>query len=220
MTDDPRAGTLAPEQDIVDLSKLTRAFFDRKPDVSSPAQRVSFGTSGHRGSSLDTTFNEDHIVAITQAICRYRNSQGIDGPLYLGRDTHALSAPAFYVALEVLAANGVNTMIDAGGGYTPTPVISHAILRYNKGRSTGLADGIVITPSHTPPRMADSSTTHLPGDRRQHRSLAGLKSSPTSCSNDGYARSNGLERSGRRRRVSFPTIIWVNMSPIWIRSLT
>ena len=151
MSDDPRAGTLVPAQDVVDLSKLTQAFFDRKPDVSMPAQRVSFGTSGHRGSSLDTTFNEDHIVAITQAICRYRTSQGIDGPLYLGRDTHALSEPAFHVALEVLAANGVDTAIDAAGGYTPTPVISHAILRHNKGRSKGLADGIVITPSHNPP---------------------------------------------------------------------
>lgn len=151
MANDLRAGTLAQAQDVVDLSKLTQAFFDRKPDVSVPGQRVLFGTSGHRGSSLDATFNEDHIVAITQAICRYRNSQSIDGPLYLGRDTHALSEPAFYVALEVLAANGVDTMIDAAGGYTPTPVISHAILRYNKGRSKGLADGIVITPSHNPP---------------------------------------------------------------------
>lgn len=151
MANDPRAGTQVPAKDVVDLSKLTRAFFDRKPDVSVPAQRVSFGTSGHRGSSLDTTFNEEHIVAITQAICRYRKTQGIDGPLYLGRDTHALSEPAFHVALEVLAANGVAAMIDATGGYTPTPVISHAILRYNKGRKNGLADGIVITPSHNPP---------------------------------------------------------------------
>ena len=149
MGEDPRAGTLT--QDPVDLSSLTRAFFDRKPDASMPAQRVAFGTSGHRGSSLDTTFNEDHIVAITQAICAYRASQGIDGPLYLGRDPHALSEPAFHVALEVLAANGVDTAIDSGGGYTPTPVISHAILRHNKGRPKGLADGIVITPSHNPP---------------------------------------------------------------------
>lgn len=130
---------------------LTQEFFSRKPDVSVPAQRVTFGTSGHRGSALNATFNEDHIVALTQAICRYRASQSIDGPLYMGRDTHALSEPAFYVALEVLAANGVHTMIDANGGYTPTPVISHAILCYNKGRSSGLADGIVITPSHNPP---------------------------------------------------------------------
>jgi len=142
LTTNPRAGTLASPEEVVDLSKLTQAFFNRKPDVSVPAQRVAFGTSGHRGSALNTTFNEDHIVAITQAICRYRASQGIDGPLYMGRDTHALSEPAFYVALEVLAANGVHTMIDVDSGYTPTPVISHAILCHNKGRSTGLADGI------------------------------------------------------------------------------
>ena len=149
---DPRAGTLAPPADIIDIAKLTRAFFDRKPDVSMPEQRVLFGTSGHRGSAFDTTFNENHIAAITQAICRYRASQGIDGPLYVGRDTHALSEPAFQVALEVLAANGVAVLVDAAGGFTPTPVISHAILTYNKGRTRGLADGIVITPSHNPPK--------------------------------------------------------------------
>jgi phosphoglucomutase len=151
LTTDPRAGTIASPEEVVDLSKLTQAFFNRKPDVSVPAQRVAFGTSGHRGSALNTTFNENHIVAITQAICRYRASQGINGPLYMGRDTHALSEPAFYVALEVLAANDVHTVVDVDGGFTPTPVISHAILCYNKGRSTGLADGIVITPSHNPP---------------------------------------------------------------------
>ena len=113
---------------------------------------MKFGTSGHRGSAFDTTFNEDHILAITQAICRYRASQGIDGPLFLGRDTHALSQPAFQVALEVLAANGVTVMIDDHDGYTPTPVISHAILTYNRSRTAGLADGIVITPSHNPPQ--------------------------------------------------------------------
>jgi phosphoglucomutase len=148
---DPRAGTLVSPGEVVNLAKLTNDFFNRKPDVSVPAQRVSFGTSGHRGSSFNTTFNENHIVAITQAICRYRASQGIDGPLYMGRDTHALSEPAFHVALEVLAANGVATRVDASGGFTPTPVISHAILGYNRGRSGGLADGIVITPSHNPP---------------------------------------------------------------------
>jgi phosphoglucomutase len=148
---DPRAGTLASPGEVVDLSKLISDFFNRKPDVSIPAQRVSFGTSGHRGSSFNTTFNENHIVAITQAICLYRASQGIDGPLYMGRDTHALSEPAFHVALEVLAANSVVTRVDAGGGFTPTPVVSHAILGYNRGRSHGLADGIVITPSHNPP---------------------------------------------------------------------
>ncbi|HEX4273674.1 MAG TPA: hypothetical protein VHZ32_19945, partial [Rhizomicrobium sp.] len=140
-----------PPAEVLDVTKLTRAFSDRKPDVSVAAQRVAFGTSGHRGSAFDTTFNENHIVAITQAICSYRTGQGIDGPLYVGRDTHALSEPAFNVALEVLAANGVNTMIDAAGGFTPTPVVSHAILHYNQGRTSGLADGIVITPSHNPP---------------------------------------------------------------------
>jgi len=148
---DPGAGTPVPSEAVLDVSKLVQAFFDRKPDIFVPGQRVSFGTSGHRGSSFDSTFNENHIVAITQAICRYRASQGIDGPLYMGRDTHALSEPAFYVALEVLAANGVHTMVDADGGFTPTPTVSHAILRYNKGRGSGLADGIVITPSHNPP---------------------------------------------------------------------
>ena len=151
MSIDPRAGTLVPPAEVVNLAKLKNDFFNRKPDMSVPGQRVSFGTSGHRGSSFDTSFNENHIVAITQAICRYRASQGIDGPLYMGRDTHALSEPAFDVALEVLAANGVATRVDAGNGFTPTPVISHAILGYNRGRSSGLADGIVITPSHNPP---------------------------------------------------------------------
>jgi phosphoglucomutase len=148
---DPRAGTLVPPADVIDLTKLTSDFFNRRPDVSIPQQRVSFGTSGHRGTAFNTTFNENHIVAITQAICRYRASQGIDGPLFVGRDTHALSEPAFHVALEVLAANGVTSMVDADGGFTPTPVISHAILTHNKGRTSGLADGIVITPSHNPP---------------------------------------------------------------------
>src|SRR5471032_136920 len=151
MTIDPRAGTLVETDKVLDVSKLIKAFFDRKPDISVPAQRVAFGTSGHRGSAFDTTFNENHIAAITQAICQYRAGKNITGPLYMGRDTHALSEPAFQVALEVLTANGVNTMIDAGGGYTPTPVVSHAILGYNQGRSEGLADGIVITPSHNPP---------------------------------------------------------------------
>ena len=118
-----------------------------------PAERVAFGTSGHRGCSLDRSFNEAHILAITQAICLYRKQQGIDGPLYIGIDTHALSEPAFKSALEVLAGNGVDVMVDARNGYTPTPVISHAILSYNRGRKRGLADGIVITPSHNPPRF-------------------------------------------------------------------
>jgi phosphoglucomutase len=146
-----RAGQPAEAGDLVDVRRLVAAYYDDTPDPADPSQRVAFGTSGHRGSSLDRSFNEAHILAITQAICDYRRSLGIDGPLFIGRDTHALSAPAFDSALEVLAGNGVETLVDAGGGFTPTPVVSHAILGYNRGRSTGRADGIVVTPSHNPP---------------------------------------------------------------------
>jgi phosphoglucomutase len=149
----PLAGKPAEPSILIDVSRLVTAYYTGRPDPSVPAQRVAFGTSGHRGSSLDDAFNEAHILAITQAICLYRREQKIDGPLYIGVDTHALSAPAFASALEVLAASGVEVMVDAGGGYTPTPVISHAILTYNRGRQRGLADGIVITPSHNPPRF-------------------------------------------------------------------
>ena len=138
---------------LINVPRLVTAYYTGRPDASVPAQRVAFGTSGHRGSALDNAFNEAHILAITQAICLYRKQQTIDGPLYIGMDTHALSEPAFASALEVLAANGVEVMVDADGGYTPTPVISHAILTYNRGRKSGLADGIVITPSHNPPRF-------------------------------------------------------------------
>ncbi|HJW07428.1 MAG TPA: phosphoglucomutase (alpha-D-glucose-1,6-bisphosphate-dependent), partial [Rhodanobacter sp.] len=131
--------------------RLLAAYADLQPDPAVPAQRVAFGTSGHRGSSFERSFNEAHILAISQAICEYRQGKGIDGPLFIGADTHALSQPAFENALEVLAANGVQTMISSGGEYTPTPAVSHAILVYNRGRSSGLADGIVITPSHNPP---------------------------------------------------------------------
>jgi len=147
----PLAGKPAPSSLLVDVPKLLAAYADLRPDPSVPAQRVAFGTSGHRGSSFDRSFNEWHLLAISQAICEYRKSKQIDGPLYLGIDTHALSQPAFESALEVLAANGVETMIALGGEFTPTPTISHAILGYNKGRTSGLADGIVITPSHNPP---------------------------------------------------------------------
>jgi phosphoglucomutase len=151
----PLAGKPAPPSILVDVAKLLAAYADLKPDPAVPEQRVAFGTSGHRGSSFERSFNEWHILAISQAICEYRKSKGIDGPLFLGADTHALSQPAFENALEVLAANGVETMISSGGEFTPTPAISHAILVYNKGRnggaSKGLADGIVITPSHNPP---------------------------------------------------------------------
>ena len=147
----PLAGKPAPKSILVDVAALLAAYADLTPDPSVPAQRVAFGTSGHRGSSLTRSFNAAHILAISQAICEYRKSQGIDGPLFIGADTHALSQPAFENALEVLAANGVDTMISSGGEFTPTPAVSHAILVYNRGRSSGLADGIVITPSHNPP---------------------------------------------------------------------
>ncbi|HTY19128.1 MAG TPA: phosphoglucomutase (alpha-D-glucose-1,6-bisphosphate-dependent) [Myxococcota bacterium] len=151
MATSPLAGQPAPESLLVDVPRLVTAYYAERPDPAVPAQRVAFGTSGHRGSSLETAFNEAHILAISEAICRYRKQQGIDGPLYLGIDTHALSAPAFASALEVLAAHGVELMIDAGGGYTPTPAVSHAILAWNRGRKEHLADGIVVTPSHNPP---------------------------------------------------------------------
>ncbi len=147
----PLAGQPAPAAALVDVPRLITAYYSERPDPSIASQRVAFGTSGHRGSSFDASFNEAHVLCISQAICEYRKQHGVDGPLFMGFDTHALSAPAFASALEVLAANGVEVMIAAGGEYTPTPVISHAILGYNRGRSAGLGDGIVITPSHNPP---------------------------------------------------------------------
>jgi phosphoglucomutase len=150
-TINPLAGKPAPAASWVDVAKLLAAYVDLRPDPSVPSQRVVFGTSGHRGCSFDRSFNEWHVLSITQAICEYRRKQGIDGPLYIGIDTHALSQPAFQSALEVLAADGVDTMIATGGEFTPTPAISHAILGYNRGRTAGWADGIVVTPSHNPP---------------------------------------------------------------------
>ena len=147
----PLAGKLAPLGILVNVPRLVSAYYTGVPDPAVPAQRVAFGTSGHRGSSFNLAFNEWHILAITQAICEYRKSESINGPLFLGMDTHALSVPACATALEVLAANDVEVMLAQGDEYTPTPVISHAILTYNRGRMTGLADGIVITPSHNPP---------------------------------------------------------------------
>jgi len=147
----PLAGKPAPKELLIDVARLEREYFERRPDLEDRDQLVSFGTSGHRGSPLHGSFNESHILAITQAICDYRKQRGTDGPLYMGKDTHALSAPAERTALEVLAANGVETVIQEGDGVTPTPVISRAILVYNHGRREHLADGIVITPSHNPP---------------------------------------------------------------------
>ncbi|KOV92986.1 phosphoglucomutase (alpha-D-glucose-1,6-bisphosphate-dependent) [Streptomyces sp. NRRL B-3648] len=146
-----RAGRPAGPEDLVDVARLVTAYYTLHPDPADPGQRVAFGTSGHRGSSLASAFNEDHIAATSQAICEYRAAQGTDGPLFLGADTHALSEPARATALEVFAANGVTVLIDSADGYTPTPAVSHAILSHNRGRTTGLADGVVVTPSHNPP---------------------------------------------------------------------
>ncbi len=148
----PLAGRPAPKEMLIDPARLERDYFERQPDINDPNQLVSFGTSGHRGSALDGTFTEAHILAITQAICDYRRANGPDGPLYMGKDTHAVSDPAQRTALEVLAANDVDTIIQPNNGVTPTPVVSRAILTYNRGREAHLADGIVITPSHNPPR--------------------------------------------------------------------
>ncbi len=147
----PLAGKAAPADILIDLKQLEKAYYERKPDPDNPQQLVSFGTSGHRGSPLENTLNEVHILAITQAICDYRASKDISGPLYMGKDTHAVSGPAQRTALEVLGANGVDTIIQRGDGFTPTPSISRAILAYNRDKNDRLADGIVVTPSHNPP---------------------------------------------------------------------
>src|SRR5215475_3316501 len=181
----PLAGKPAPKELLVDVARLEREYFERKPDLGDPSQLVSFGTSGHRGSPLHGAFTESHILAITQAICDYRREQRTDGPLYMGKDTHALSRPAQRTALEVLAANGVETIIHENDGVTPTPVISRAILVYNRNRKQHLADGIVITPSHNPPEdggfkynppnggPADTDVTHWVQDRANDLLRAG-----------------------------------------------
>ncbi|KUP28619.1 phosphoglucomutase (alpha-D-glucose-1,6-bisphosphate-dependent) [Kocuria rhizophila] len=182
-----RAGTVAQPSDLVDIDDLVAAYFDRTPDAGNPDQRVVFGTSGHRGSSLKTSFNEDHIAAITQAIVEYRAGQGITGPLFMGKDTHALSGPAQDTALQVLAANGVRTLLDSRDGFTPTPALSHAILTYNASEPEDRADGIVITPSHNPPTdggfkynpphggPADTDATGWIADRANELIEAGLE---------------------------------------------
>jgi phosphoglucomutase len=189
----PLAGKPAPKEMLVDLARLERDYYERRPDVGDPNQLVSFGTSGHRGSSLHGTFTEAHILAVTQAICDYRRSQGTDGPLYMGKDTHAASEPAQRTALEVLAANNVETVIQRDAGVTPTPVISRAILVYNRGRKEHLADGIVVTPSHNPPEdggikynppnggPADTDVTRWVQDRANEllgKNNAGIKRVP------------------------------------------
>ncbi|HEV7908657.1 MAG TPA: phosphoglucomutase, alpha-D-glucose phosphate-specific, partial [Pseudonocardiaceae bacterium] len=183
----PRAGQPATQDDLVDVAHLVTAYYAEHPNPAVVEQRVSFGTSGHRGSALRLGFNDDHIAAIAQAVCEHRASAGVTGPLYMGRDTHALSEPAFVTALEVFAANGVHVLIDSRGGYTPTPALSLAILTHNAGRTTDLADGVVVTPSHNPPEdggfkynppdggPADSSITKGIQDRANELLEGGLK---------------------------------------------
>jgi len=184
---DPRAGHPAQPSDLVDVAHLVTAYYATDPDPADPMQQVLFGTSGHRGSSLDGAFNEAHILATTQAIVEYRRGQGTDGPLFIGRDTHGLSEPAWVSALEVLAANDVTVLVDSTDGYTPTPAVSHAIITANRGKTSGLADGIVVTPSHNPPRdggfkynpphggPADSDATGWIADRANELLRAGLE---------------------------------------------
>jgi phosphoglucomutase len=206
----PRAGQPAQPDDLVDVARLITAYYAEHPDPSVPAQQVSFGTSGHRGSSLRSAFNEDHIVATSQAICEYRQAQGFDGPLFLGRDTHALSEPAAVSALEVFAANGVQVLVDSRDGYTPTPALSRAILAYNEGRTAGLADGVVVTPSHNPPEdggfkynppnggPADTDVTRWIQDRANALLADGLKD----VRRVPYARARTADTTGRYDYVS------------------
>jgi phosphoglucomutase len=203
MSVSPNAGRPANPADLVDVDQLIRAYHERQPDPVDPAQRVAFGTSGHRGSAFNAAFNEAHILAIVEAVCRHRARRGIDGPLYLGRDSHALSEPAYRSALEVLAAHEVEVMVDAEDGYTSTPAISHAILAWNVGRRAGLADGIVITPSHNPPEdggikynppnggPADTDVTGWVQDEANRLIAAGL---------------DGVRRLPFERAVAGPTV--------------
>jgi phosphoglucomutase len=201
----PRAGQPAQPSDLVDVPALVTAYYTGHPDPAEISQRVAFGTSGHRGSSLNLAFNEDHIAATSQAICEYRAGQGTDGPLFLARDTHALSEPALVTALEVFAANGVTVLLDSHDGYTPTPALSHAILTYNRGRTSGLADGVVVTPSHNPPPdggfkynppnggPADTDVTKVIQDRANALMEDGLKG----VSRVAVAKARALDTTGK-----------------------
>jgi phosphoglucomutase len=198
MSTSPLAGQPAPANLLIDVARLERDYYGKKPDTSDPNQLVSFGTSGHRGTPTDGTFTEAHILAITQAICEYRAAHGVDGPLFIGKDTHAVSGPAQRTALEVLAANGVTVCRSANDGYTPTPVVSHAILTYNKGRTGHLADGIVITPSHNPP--ADGGFKYNPTNGGP---------ADTDITNAVQDRANALLKAGNAgvKRVSLTTAL-------------
>ena len=236
MANHERAGQPARTEDLVDVAHLVSAYFALEPDPEEISQQVAFGTSGHRGTSLNTSFNEVHIAATTQAICDYRKEQGYDGPLFIGRDTHALSEPAWATALEVLVANDVTVLVDDRDGFTPTPAVSHAILRANQGRTTGsgLADGIVVTPSHNPPgdggfkynpphggpADSDATTRHRRprqrADPRQHRGGAPRGLRQGSCRGRAATTSSAptsttcrrcstSTRSARRASASAPT---------------
>ena len=212
----PLAGKPIDPSRLVDVPRLVTAYFTGRPDPAIAAQRVAFGTSGHRGSAFDDAFNEGHILAISQAICDHRRSKRIDGPLFIGIDTHALSAPALASALEVLAANGVETMIDAQGGYTPTPVISHAILTYNRNRTSGLADGIVITPSHNPPEDGGFKYNPPMAGRRIPMSPRGWSGPRTISSPPGWRASNAFRMPARCARRTCTVMILLH--PMWLTS--
>lgn len=198
----PLAGKIAPKDTLVDLTRLEREYYNRAPDIHDPSQLVSFGTSGHRGSSLSGTFNEAHIVATTQAICDYRKSIAVNGPLYMGKDTHGLSGPAQRTALEVLAGNGVDVVIQSGDGFTPTPVISHAILTYNKARKDNWADGIVITPSHNPPEDGGFKYNPPNGGPADTQVTSWIQNRANELLRNG---NRGVRRVGYERALKAPT---------------
>jgi alpha-D-glucose phosphate-specific phosphoglucomutase len=204
---------------LANIPRLVTAYFTGRPDPSVPAQRVAFGTSGHRGSALNNGFNEAHILSISQALCDHRHKAGIDGPLFIGIDTHALAEPALASAIEVFAANGVEVMTDRHDGYTPTPVISRAILSYNKGRQSGLADGVVISPRIIHPRMAASNTTRPMAARPIPTSLPGSSARRTAFSK---LASTASSASLTRERAKLPTciaailsVLMSQTSPMW-----
>ena len=213
----PLAGKPAPQELLIDVARLEQEYYERKPELSDPAQRVSFGTSGHRGSPLIGSFNEAHILATTQAICDYRLSQGIDGPVYMGMDTHAVSEPAQRTALEVLAANGMHTIIQENGGFTPTPVISRAILTYNEGSRGHLADGIVITPSHNPPQ--DGGFKYNPTDGGP--ADTGVTRGIQDRANELLAGDNaGVKRTSLEAALRMETTLQEDLMMPYIRDLT
>lgn len=212
----PLAGKPAPRDILVNVPRLVSAYYTNKPDVSVPGQEVSFGTSGHRGSSFKSSFNEDHILAIVQAICDHRKAAGISGPLFLGMDTHALSEPAHATAIEVLAANGVETEVQAGLGYTPTPVVSRSILCYNRGRTEGLADGIVITPSHNPPDNGGIKYNPPDGGPADTTITAAVAKLANAYLKNGLA---GVKRIPYERALKAPTIRMSDFVRPYVRDL-